>query len=147
MKIIILASILVAIGLLDAKTPIDFETIEYFAEARDSLKIKEVNLVKSEDLKIGSMIEVIGSYELNSVQGALLGLSITSKEKNSRHFPEAYEQTKIEKGSGEFRLLRKIDRNGGIHVSIYPFGESGRYEQSTSRLYFLELKPDSIQSR
>ena len=129
------------VGLLNAKTPIEFQQIEYTAEPLDLIEIKAVNLIDTDELKIGSMIEVVGSYKLGSADNALLGLSITSNEKYGRHSPALYEQTEITKGSGEFRLLRKIDRNGKIHISIYPQAESGRYLQSTSRFYFLKLDP------
>ncbi|WOO40350.1 hypothetical protein [Rubellicoccus peritrichatus] len=146
MKKVTIISLLIATGLLNAKIPLEFTEIEYVAKHLDRIKIEEVNLIETDELKIGSVIEVIGSYELGSTQNALLGLSITSTEKNGQHYPKKEEQKKIEKGSGDFRLLRKIDRNGGIHLSIYPLAESGNYEQSTSRLYFLELKNDSNQS-
>ena len=139
MKKVITTSLIVLAGILNAKTQLEFQQLIYVAEPHDLIEIKEVNLIDAEALEIGSTIEVTGSYELGSTNNALLGLSITSKENDGTHFPEPSEQKKITKGSGEFKLVRKVDRNGGIHVSIYPQTESGRYEQSTSRLYFLEL--------
>tara|TARA_B100000614_G_scaffold174413_1_gene155756 strand:- start:208 stop:639 length:432 start_codon:yes stop_codon:yes gene_type:complete len=139
MKKIIITSLIALAGILNAKTQIEFQQLEYLAEPHDLIEIQEVNLIDTEELIIGSTIEVIGRYNLGSTDNAQIGLSITSKEKGGKHYPQPYEQKNITKGSGEFRLVRKIDRNGGIHISIYPQAESGRYEQSSSRLYFLEL--------
>lgn len=140
MKQLIVSVLIVIAGSLHAKKQIEFEQLEYVAEALDRIQIKEVNLIGMEELSIGSTVEVVGNYKLGSVEKALLGLSITSRQlEGEKHFPEPHEQKMITKGSGEFRLLRKIDRYGGIHLSIYPQAESGRYQQSTSRLYFLEL--------
>lgn len=118
---------------------IPFKIIKDEMGEHDALKILAVNLVFSETLEIGSMIEVVGTYELKSVDAARIGLSITSAEKGGRHKPAPGETMDITKGKGSFHLIRKAERHGGIHLSIYPKEASGRYGQSTSRLYFLEL--------
>ena len=136
-----LTSILFLVALAaQAAAGIQFGIIKNEVNEHDRIQIKEVNLVSSEELEIGSTIEVIGTYKLQSVNDAQLGLSITSTEKNGKHHPAPEETMEITKGKGRFRLLRKVDRHGGIHLSIYPKEESGHYGQSTSRLYFLELK-------
>ncbi|GHB94141.1 hypothetical protein GCM10007047_07250 [Cerasicoccus arenae] len=134
------AGLLLFSCILSGRTQLNYDTLKYDSSPQDQIQIKEVNLLNSDELKIGSIVEGIGTYELESTDKALLGLSITSSEKGGKHCPEAYESQEMANGSGSFRLLREIDRHGSFHLSVYPETQMGHYGQSTTRLYFLELK-------
>ena len=63
MKKIIITSLIALAGFLNAQTQIEFKQLEYLADPHDLIEIKEVNLIDTEELIIGSTIEVIGRYK------------------------------------------------------------------------------------
>jgi hypothetical protein len=70
-------------------------------------------------ISTGGVYCVEGTYTLASKDEATLALFSTSKNQSGPTPVDAAQKTKVSKGSGTFRLIKRMDDDGYLHVSFY----------------------------
>lgn len=83
----------------------------------DSITIAEVR-GPAPTMTVGDTIVVTGRYNLASAPSATLLLSVTT-EKPERTSETPAQRVKLTRGSGEFKLVKKLDCAGKIHLTFY----------------------------
>lgn len=85
-------------------------------------------------IEVGGLYAVMGSYTLTSMDKALLGLFITTRNVGVVPYFR-HQMSKISKGSGTFLLWYQMTVDGDPHVSFYP---ASKDSEAHGGVYFEE---------
>jgi hypothetical protein len=85
----------------------------------DNITIQQVRGT-SETIAIGGTYSVEGTYTLGSRDEADLAFYSTSISASGPTPVDPKQHTRIKKGTGSFRLVKTMNEDGYLHVSVYP---------------------------
>jgi hypothetical protein len=85
----------------------------------DNIKIVRV-LGTSATITVGQTLCVEGAYTLGSRDDAMLAVFSTSRSASNSTTVDPKQRVRVTRGSGEFRLIIRMNDDGYLHISFYP---------------------------